>query len=147
MGNFAKEIQSAFKNEWAKTNLNIRYTANYLYNLSEKHFSQYGISSQQYNVLRILRGAKKPITVSKIKSRMVEKTSNTTRLMDKLCAKTLIKRSRSESDRRTTVYTEITQNGLGLLLEIDQLEFKTPLSSLTEEEIKELNRVLDKIRP
>ena len=146
MGDFAKDIQSTFKNEWIKAALNIKYTANYLHNLSEKHFSKYDISGQQYNVLRILRGAKKPITVSEIKSRMVEKTPNTTRLMDKLCAKNFIKRSRSENDRRT-VYSEITETGLDLLSEIDQVDLKTVLHQLTETEAETLNKLLDKIRP
>jgi MarR family 2-MHQ and catechol resistance regulon transcriptional repressor len=145
MGDFAKDIQSTFKNEWIKAALNVKYTANYLANLSEKFFEPYGISSQQYNVLRILRGAKKPITVSDIKSRMVEKTPNTTRLMDKLCAKQLIKRSRSEADRRT-VYSEITQTGLSLLAEIDKTNHTIATNLITEEEAKELNRLLDKIR-
>ena len=145
MGDFAKDIQSTFKNDYVKASLNIKYTANYLQQLSEKYFSPHGISGQQYNVLRILRGAKKPITVSEIKSRMVEKTPNTTRLMDKLCTKNLIKRSRSENDRRT-VYSEITKSGLKLLSEIDHIELKTPLDHLTEKEAKELNRLLDKIR-
>ncbi|MFK8045693.1 MAG: MarR family transcriptional regulator, partial [Crocinitomicaceae bacterium] len=82
MGDFAKDIQSTFKNDWVKAHLNIKYTANYLSNKTEKFFSDYGISSQQYNVLRILRGAKKPITVSDIRTRMIEKTPNSTRLMD-----------------------------------------------------------------
>jgi DNA-binding MarR family transcriptional regulator len=145
MGDFAKDIQSTFKNEWIKAALNIKYTANYLSNLSEKFFEPYGISSQQYNVLRILRGTKQPITVSEIKSRMVEKTPNTTRLMDKLCAKELIKRLRSESDRRT-VYSEITEQGLALLSEIDKKEHDIGLESITPLEAKELNRILDKIR-
>lgn len=145
MGDFAKDIQSTFKNEWIKAALNIKYTANYLANLSEKFFEPYGLSSQQYNVLRILRGAKKPITVSDIKSRMVEKTPNTTRLMDKLCAKELIKRSRSEADRRT-VYSEITKTGLDLLAEIDKSNHTIATNLITEEEAKELNRLLDKIR-
>ncbi|MDX1350725.1 MAG: MarR family transcriptional regulator [Putridiphycobacter sp.] len=145
MGDFANDIQSTFKNEWIKAALNIKYTANYLANLSEKFFEPYGISSQQYNVLRILRGAKKPITVSDIKSRMVEKTPNTTRLMDKLCAKELIKRSRSEADRRT-VYSEITKSGLDLLAEIDKTNHTIATNLITEEEAKELNRLLDKIR-
>ena len=146
MGDLAKDIQSTFTSEWVKASLNVKYTANYLNQISEKFFSKYGISSQQYNVLRILRGAKKPIKVSDIKSRMVEKTPNTTRLMDKLCAKTLIERTRSEDDRRT-VYSQITQNGLNLLAELDQLDAKTPLDHLSEAEVKDLNRLLDKIRP
>jgi len=145
MADFGEDIQSTFKNEWEKAGLNIKYTANFLSNLSEKFFDPFGISSQQYNVLRILRGAKKPITVSDIKSRMIEKTPNTTRLMDKLCAKALIQRSRSDHDRRT-VYSEITEKGLALLAKIDHEDLSSPIKHLTEQEVKELSRILDKIR-
>ncbi len=146
MGDFAKEIQSTFKNEWTKANLNIKYTANWISQQGEKIFGPYGISSQQYNVLRILRGAKKPITVSDIKSRMIEKSPNTTRLMDKLCEKNLIQRSRSENDRRT-VYSEITTLGLNMLSDIDKsMKGFENKQNITEAEAKELNRILDKLR-
>ncbi|MFD1551664.1 MarR family transcriptional regulator [Putridiphycobacter roseus] len=146
MGDFAKEIQSTFKNEWTKAGLNIKFTANWLNQHSDKIFKPYGISNQQYNVLRILRGAKKPITVSDIKSRMIEKSPNTTRLMDKLCDKKLIARTRSENDRRI-VYSEITGTGLNMLSEIDIIikDFES-IEKITEAEAKELNRILDKLR-
>lgn len=147
MGDFSKDIQSTFANEWIKAVLNITYTANHLKQIGEKQFAPYGISPQQYNVLRILRGAKTAITVNTVKSRMVEKTPNTTRLMDKLCSKSLIERSRSETDRRT-VYVKITPEGLDLLNQIsipnNQLDFS---KTITEAEAKTLNDILDKLRP
>jgi DNA-binding MarR family transcriptional regulator len=145
MGDLSKDIQTKITDEWVKALLNIKYTANYLNQIDEKFFSQFGLSSQQFNALRILRGAQKPISVSEIKSRMVEKTPNITRLMDKLSAKNLITRHRTESDRRT-VYSEITDNGLKLLAEIDQKGFQTPLNHLSEEEVKDISRLLEKIR-
>lgn len=145
MGDISKDIQSTFPNEWVKALINIRYTSNWLGNLSEKKFTEYGISSQQYNVLRILRGAKKAIKVSDVKERMIEKTPNTTRLMDKLCVKEFIKRTRCDSDRRA-VYVEITKKGLELLKNIPTKDDMKYLSNLTEEEAKELNKLLDKVR-
>ena len=145
MGDISKDIQSTFPNEWIKALINIRYTANWMSTLTEKKFTEFGISSQQYNVLRILRGAKKAIKVSVVKERMIEKTPNTTRLMDKLCTKELIARTRCDSDRRA-VYVEITKKGLDLLDQLPMDDDMKLLSNITEEEALELNRLLDKIR-
>jgi len=145
MGDLSKDIQSKFPNEWIKSLINISYTSNWLNGHADKKFGAFGISSQQYNVLRILRGAKEPIKVSTVKERMIEKTPNTTRLMDKLCAKELIERTRCDSDRRA-VYVKITKKGLALLDEIPMEDEMELMSKLTEEEAAELNRLLDKIR-
>lgn len=145
MGDISKDIQSTFPNEWIKALINISYTSNWLSNITEKKFSEFGISSQQYNVLRILRGAKKAIKVNVVKDRMIEKTPNTTRLMDKLCSKELICRTRCESDRRA-VYIEITKAGLELLENIPMDDDMKILERITEKEAQELNRILDKLR-
>ena len=145
MGDLEKEINSKFDNEYQKAFLNIKFTSSYLSNIADKIFIQYNISSQQYNVLRILRGAKKAIKVSTVKDRMVEKSPNTTRLMDKLVSKDFIIRSRREEDRRA-VYVEITQNGLDLVNSINVDDQKTTLGKISTEEALELNRILDKIR-
>ena len=100
---------------------------------------------QQYNVLRILRGANKAITVNSVKERMVQKSTNSTRLMDKLCTKKLIERMRCENDRRV-VYVKITDIGLSLLEAINMEEFDTYMNVLNLKEAKELNRLLDKVR-
>ena len=145
MGNLGKDIQSTFKNEWTKALINIKYTANWLDNIGIELMKPYKISIQQYNVLRILRGAKKAITVNSVKERMIQKSPNSTRLMDKLCEKGLIERTRCENDRRV-VYVEINSNGLKLLEEIKIEEFDQHMHILSEKEAKELNRLLDKIR-
>jgi DNA-binding MarR family transcriptional regulator len=145
MGDIGKDIQSKFPNEWVKALINISYTSNWLKTKTEKKFSLFGISTQQYNVLRILRGAKVAIKVSTVKERMIEKTPNTTRLMDKMCAKNLIERTRCDSDRRA-VYVKITKSGLDLLDEIPVDEDMKLLENLSEKEAVELNKLLDKIR-
>jgi DNA-binding MarR family transcriptional regulator len=145
MGDIAKDIQSKFLNEWVKALINISYTSNWLKAKTEKKFSFFGISTQQYNVLRILRGAKVAIKVSTVKQRMIEKTPNTTRLMDKLCVKNLIERTRCDSDRRS-VYVKITKAGLNLLDEIPMDKDMKLLEKLSEKEAVELNKLLDKIR-
>ena len=92
MGDFAKDINSTFPNERVKAMLNIKYTANWLDNIGNEILKEFNISVQQYNILRILRGAGKEITVNTVKARMIQKSPNSTRLMDKLCQKISIMR-------------------------------------------------------
>jgi DNA-binding MarR family transcriptional regulator len=145
MGDLGKDINSKFDNEWVKALINIKYTSAYLDNIADKILKPYNISEQQYNILRILRGAGKEITVNTIKERMIQKSPNSTRLMDKLCDKNLINRVRCESDRRV-VYIEISKDGLELLEKINLKELDDYTNSLSEKEAKTLNKLLDKIR-
>lgn len=145
MGDISKDIQSKFANAKVKALLNIIYTANWINSIQNEFFKPFGISPQQYNILRILRGSKKPLKVQTIKERMLERAPNATRLMDKLCAKELIRRLPCPTDRRV-VFIEITTNGLGLLKTIDK-DFKEDLlDNLTLEEAEKLSDLLDKIR-
>ena len=145
MGDFSKEINSEFRNEKVKAMLNIKYTANYLDNIGNTILKPFNISEQQYNILRILRGAKEAITVKAVKERMVQKSPNSTRLMDKLCDKKLIERVRCENDRRV-VYVKINEKGLNLLNKIKMDEFDSYMDTISEKEAKLLNELLDKIR-
>ena len=99
---------------------------------------------QQYNILRILRGAKDPIPVQIVKDRMVEKSPNTTRLVDKLCLKDFVYRHRCENDRRV-VYIGITKLGLSLLETIPIHKIERLMDPLTAQEAKQLNFLLDKL--
>lgn len=142
-------IQSRFQSPQQKAMVNIRYTSNFFATKQNKFMAQFGLSMPQYNILRILRGAKKSISVNDVKSRMVEKSPNTTRLMDKLCDKGLIERVRCDHDRRV-VFVEIAQSGLDLLLEIDR-EFEEDHAgmytvNLTDDEANTLSDLLDKLR-
>ncbi len=145
MGDIAKDINSIFPNEKVKALINIKYTANWLDTLGNEILKPYKISIQQYNILRILRGADKSITVNTIKDRMIQKSPNATRLMDKLCDKNLIERIRCENDRRV-VYIKISEKGLKLLNTINIDEFDNQMNAITEDEAKLLNKLLDKIR-
>lgn len=145
MGDIAKDINSNFPNEHVKALINIRYTANWLENIGNEFMKPYKISIQQYNILRILRGAGKAVTVKTVKERMIQKSPNSTRLMDKLCDKGLIERTRCDSDRRV-VYVQISNKGLGILDEIDIEKMESHMNSITEEEAKILNTILDKMR-
>ena len=145
MGDLAKEINSTFSNERLKALLNIKYTASWLDQIGTELLKPFNISEQQYNILRILRGARKEITVTEVKERMVQKSPNTTRLMDKLCEKKLIERRRCDNDRRV-VFVKISKKGLTLLEKINLNDFDIYMNRLTESEAKMLNELLDKIR-
>lgn len=145
MGDISKDINSKFPNNKVKAFINIKYTANWINSKESEFFKQYGISAQQFNILRILRGANQAVKVQTIKNRMIERAPNATRLMDKLFEKGLINRKRCETDRRV-VYSSITKKGLNLLQEIDKHMKLDYLENLTEDEALLLSDLLDKIR-
>jgi DNA-binding MarR family transcriptional regulator len=142
-------IKSSFPSSQVKAIVNLRYTANYVGAIQNSFMARYDLTMPQYNILRILRGAGKEITVNSVKDRMIEKSPNTTRLMDKLIDKGLITRSRCKDDRRV-VFVEITPTGLELLSKID-LAFdeegsKFVPKQLTDEDAEALSHLLDKLR-
>lgn len=145
MGDIAKDINSKFPNNKVKALINITYTANWLNSKANDFFKPYGISPQQYNILRILRGAGEHLTVQTIKDRMIERAPNATRLMDKLCDKRLIERVRCDHDRRV-VYISISKEGLTLLTKVDDVSGIDFLDKLSEKEAEKLSNLLDKIR-
>lgn len=145
MGDLAKDINSKFENNRVKALLNIIYTANWITSCQNEFFKEFGISPQQYNILRILRGSSVPLKVQTIKDRMLERSPNATRLMDKLCAKNYIQRLPSEHDRRV-VEIAITQKGIDLLTSIPNNLNKELLKNLNEEEAEQLSNLLDKMR-
>ncbi len=145
MGDFAKDINSKFANNKIKATLNILYTANWINSHQNAFFKTYGISPQQFNVLRILKGANKPLKVQTIKERMIDRSPNATRLMDKLCDKNLIKRTHCPDDRRV-VHIEVSKEGLRLLDEVSKHLKDDLLENLSEDEAKQLSDLLDKIR-
>lgn len=145
MGDISKDINSRFENNKIKALVNIKFTANWINSHENEFFRPYGISPQQYNILRILRGANEPVKVQVIKERMIDRAPNATRLMDKLCEKKLIERTRCNKDRRV-VYIRINESGLTLLNTIDsnsKLEF---FNNLSEKEATVLSTLLDKLR-
>ncbi len=145
MGDLSKDINSKFVNNKVKALINILYTANWITSHQNTFFKKFGVSPQQYNILRILKGAGEPLKVQVIKNRMIDRSPNATRLMDKLYAKSLINRLPSFIDRRV-VHIEIKKEGLELLKRID-LDFKDDLlKKLTLKEAKQLSDLLDKIR-
>ena len=145
MGDISKDIQSTFPNQKVKAFLNIIYTANWISSQQNAFFKPFGISPQQFNILRILRGAEGSLKVQTIKERMLERAPNATRLMDKLCAKDYIERIACPDDRRV-VHINITNKGLKLLEDIGKQMKIDYLENLSDQEAKQLSDLLDKIR-
>ena len=145
MGDIGKDIKSKFANDKVKALINIIYTAGWINSQQNEFFKPYGISPQQFNILRILKGAGEPLKVQMIKERMIERSPNATRLMDKLCAKYFIERIPCPDDRRV-VHINITKEGLKLLDTISKNFKDDILENLTLKEAKQLSDLLDKIR-
>ncbi len=145
MGDLSRDISSKFQSPKQKAVINILYTANWVHSKQIMFFKQFGISPQQFNVLRILRGAKAPLKVQTIKKRMIERAPNVTRLMDKLFSKGLIDRISCKHDRRV-VHIVITAKGLHLLKVISRNMKEDTLENLDDEEALILSDLLDKIR-
>jgi DNA-binding MarR family transcriptional regulator len=142
-------IQSnKFKNQRHKVGLNILYTAWWMKSRVNTELKEFGLTHEQYNVLRILNG-KHPeqMCVKDIAGRMIEKSSNVPRIVDKLDLKNLIKRAQGEIDGRQTMIS-LTHKGLDILLHatkrIDALQHT--MTALTEEEANQLNMLLEKMR-
>jgi len=140
--------QSAFKNEFEKADVNILYTANWMNSRFHHLLKPYDISLQQFNILRILRGQKgNPAPLKLITERMLDKMSNTSRLVEKMLIKQLLERNICPDNRRQ-VEIILTQKGLETCNEISAMMDKSRIEtrSLTEKEATELNRLLDKVR-
>ncbi|WP_026462733.1 MarR family winged helix-turn-helix transcriptional regulator [Adhaeribacter aquaticus] len=142
--------QPTFRNVFQKAYINLAFTANWLQMQAAQTFKNYDLTLPQFNVLRILRGQHpNPATVNLIIERMLDKTSNASRIVDKLVAKGWVTRTQCEHDRRT-VDVLITEEGLNLLKRIDECEqtlnAHMGMQHLSESEAEQLNQILDKIR-
>jgi len=136
-----------FRNMHQKAVVNLIYTTNWLQDRLREHLKPYDITVQQYNVLRILRGANKPISTSDIRERLLDKMSDTSRMVDRLCQKGLVERSTCSSDKRLVDVT-LSDAGQQLLLEMDRLheEMDNILGKLSDEQAGQLSDLLDIIR-
>jgi len=146
--NIEEEIQQRkFRSPYHKAVLNLIYTANWLQSKQQDFFKSFGVTGQQFNILRILRGQHpKSISATLIKSRMLDKNSDVSRLLDRLELKQWISKTTCPSDKRATDVS-ITEAGLELLKAIDKAEKDlTPMLNLTEEESELLSNLLDKCR-
>ncbi len=142
-------IQSnKFKNEVQKASLNIMYTAWWLKTLSCRELKEFGLTHEQYNVLRIMKG-KHPeqMCVKDIAGRMIEKNSNVPRILDRLEDKKLIKRTQGEADARQTVMS-LTQAGIAVL-EASTVKINDVMEgtmTISNHDAETLNNLLEKVR-
>lgn len=139
--------QVKFKNPYQKAVINLIFTSSWLQGKHQGFFKSFGITNHQFNILRILKGQyPKSISATEIKSRMLEKNSDVSRLLDRLAAKKMISRQVCPNDKRAADIT-ITETGLSILtaLEKHQPEIDGVLN-LSEEEAKQLSNLLDKSR-
>jgi DNA-binding MarR family transcriptional regulator len=140
--------QKNFANEQVKANLNVLYTANWIYNKISSFLKPNNLTHEQFNVLRILRGSQpKNMCQKDILSRMIAPNSNVTLIITKLKTKKYIKVIQSEKDKREYVIN-ITTEGLSVLNEMDKIfeQQKRNFNNLSDSEAFHLNALLDKIR-
>ncbi|MEO6253660.1 MAG: MarR family transcriptional regulator [Ferruginibacter sp.] len=139
--------QSSFRNDFQKGIINLIYTYNWMNEKMKSVFDKEDITGQQYNILRILRGAGKPISTLQIRERMLDKMSDTSRIVDRLVLKGLAQKTTCKNDKRL-VDVSIAIKGKKLLEKIDRYEkdMDAILGNLTDAEAKTLNKLLDKIR-
>lgn len=140
--------QRKFQSPYHKLGLNILFTAGWLQLNTTRLLKKYDLTMQQYNVLRILRGqSPNPASVGDVLSRMLDKSSNITRLVDKLAEKDLVSRCENSANRRMQEL-RITKAGLKLLAKIDPeiTDAEKDMKALTVKEATLLNEMLDKLR-
>ncbi len=143
-----KDIQQPnFRNEYQKMGINLLYTANWLNENIGKFLEQEEITQQQYNILRILRGSEVPLSTLQIRERMLDKMSDTSRIVDRLIVKELVAKSTCPADKRLVDIT-LTEKGSALIEKLDQLNDQIDglLKGVTENEAKTINEILDKLR-
>jgi DNA-binding MarR family transcriptional regulator len=140
-------VQKKFKSSYQKNMISLFYTVNLLSDYQQKLFKDSKITRQQYNALRILKGQyPESSTVGLIKERLIDKNSDASRMVDRLCKLEFVERLESKTDKRA-VDVRITKKGLKLLDKLsDKVEnFESPLRVLSKKESEILNTTLDKI--
>ncbi len=143
-----EEIQSRFDNERHKVGVNLIYTSNWFSDKISDVVKQHGLTMQQYNILRILRGIHpQPVSVKYIRERMLDKMSDVSRLIEKMREKGMVLRFECPEDRRN-VNIVISDQGLDILRLVDPglKVSETAFAHLTDDEISQLNNLLDKLR-
>jgi DNA-binding MarR family transcriptional regulator len=139
--------QQVFRSEYQKAIINLIYTFNWVNEKINRRFEPFDITQQQFNILRILRGAGGPLSTLQIRQRMLDKMSDTSRIVDRLVKKGMVKKSVCREDRRL-VDVLLTDKGKKLLQSMDSMneEMDSVFKYLSNDEARLLNVLLDKIR-
>ncbi len=137
----------SFRNERHKAIVNLIYTHNWVVEKLKNVLKEDGITHQQFNILRILRGSNGPISTLQIRERMLDKMSDTSRIVDRLILKGLANKTVSQHDKRL-VDVVITEKGLQTLARIDDKQERLDqlMQHITYDEAAEINHLFDKIR-
>ncbi len=136
-----------FKSEHRKAAVNLMYTNGWLSEQFKSFFNQFGVTAKQYNILRILMGAGKPVSTSYIRDRLLDRMSDTSRIVDRMCKKELLMKKACSDDRRL-IDVSLTKKGKEMLESIGRREDELDeiLGQLDNEELIVLNTLLDKLR-
>ncbi len=139
--------QSKFRSEYQKATVNLIYTHNWMTEQCKQIFATEGLTMQQFNILRILRGSPTPLSTLQIRERMLDKMSDSSRIVDRLVIKGVAKKVVCKKDKRLVDVT-ITEKGRKILQKLDLQDENMDriLSNITIEEAQTLNSILDKIR-
>ena len=143
-----KDIQQVnFRNEFQKMGINLLFTANWLNERIGRVLATEDITQQQYNILRILRGSECALSTLKIRERMLDKMSDTSRIVDRLIGKGLVEKTACLKDKRLVDIT-LSKKGLVLVDKLDQFndQIDAVLKGVDEKEAQAINQLLDKIR-
>lgn len=144
-----KDIQQIrkFRNEHHKAIVNIIYTYHWVTDKIIEFVEPHGLTLQQYNILRILRGNGGPLSTLQIRERLLDKMSDTSRIVDRLIIKKLVKKIISKKDKRL-VDVSITLKGKALLAKLDESPkaIDSIVKNLTKAEAKQVSSLMDKIR-
>jgi len=139
--------QQKFRNEYQKSIVNLIYTYNWITEQIKVVLEKSDLTMQQFNILRILRGSQAPLSTLQIRERMLDKMSDTSRIVDRLIIKGWAKKMVCKTDKRLVDVT-ITPKGQKLLAVIDKQEeqLDSIIDTLTVADAKLLNKLLDKMR-
>lgn len=143
-----KDIQQlAFRNEYQKATINIIFSANWLHERINVFLEEEDITQQQFNIMRILRGSRKPLSTLQIRERMLDKMSDTSRIVERMLKKGLVEKKICSTDKRL-VDVILSKEGYTILEKIDRknTEMDNILQHLSADEAETLNRLLDKMR-
>jgi DNA-binding MarR family transcriptional regulator len=137
-----------FNDERHKATVNILYSAYWLRNSFSTALKEYDLTLEQHNVLRILKGSyPKALCVKEIASRIIEKSSNVPRIIDRLVTKKLVQRGQSKEDKRETLVS-LTESGISMIDKARKLieRVTNDIININEEEGHLINELLEKIR-
>lgn len=140
--------QSSFRNNRQKAMINLIYTYSWMMERIKKFLAEADITPQQYNILRILRGSRPvPLSTLQIRERLLDKASDTSRIVDRLITKELVQKTVSATDKRL-VDVLITDKGMQVLARLDarDQQMDDSLVGLSETEAQQLSELLDQMR-